>query len=619
MLYPAYINVEHPFDLRLTPVSDHKEKCEEFARTHFETNENYSGFLDFRIKEDPMKNLPANERPLKPDPKDTRPMTDDRNLAMERSSAIKRRMDIEEKISALQAERIAHPRNRSLCDQKKIEIERLQAEHDAILVPRSENLNPWMKSAVSFHASESVKWFGIFKFYKIDTYLTSNRFKVPRSYKNKDLFGFSNIVIDLDIHDRHMKPKEILGYVNRFINLAENELFRDGQTYTPNSVVFTGRGLQLWYALDPTHAKCKNMYRGVAEYLLKGIQNFIDGYKVLGPLAVDSAASLKESGLFRMPCSYNTSAGTWGDIYIRHADRINLAELYDRLLKEGLVTPKKIRIWDSVRNNFIETAERRVEALKKLVALRKKEHAQIPRDLLLFIVYSAYMTATGNCKNAMNKMLGFNKLFENPMPAKEAKSYMSTAAKIGGYKLRNATIIEWLGITEEEQDAIGLHTVKTRTPNGTGHSTKPLYLDEEILQLCEQGFNKTEIAQKAGCSPQTVKRVLDKYKKKTVKEKLHNGIVNAYINGWSVAKRLKKYGRTMSRNNLRYLAKKAERISKTRIYKKEMSAKKAAEKATKQIDKTPDIQTSEIIQTAPGENKRVVNEEYILSTRQAVA
>lgn len=588
-----------------------------FASVAFGYDDGFDGFIPVCKKVNPMANVPYNSRPIIPDPKDPVPNSPDRDLEKEREEAIEKREKIQNKINYLEAECKAYPGDRGLCEHNGKEIEKLRAEYKAILLPRPLYIRPWMKPMFSYRTSEMETQIQSLQCPYIDMYIGANRYTSTKTFAAKQLLGYNNIVIDLDIHNDYATTEEISKVLAVFLDVAFEEFFADCDNHTPNAIVYTGRGLQLWYTLVPIHPYCKTMYRGMANYLIDGIQSFIDDHKNALPnfslIKIDKAVSLRDSGLYRMPCSYNISAGTWGNAAVIHADQLNLPKEYDKLLHAGLVTPpKKVKHKDAIENNFIDIAEKRVESLKILVSYREKMHKKNLRDQTLLIVYCAYLTATGDKDNAMCKTKAFNRMFSSPMPEKELKAYMSTAKRIGGYKFSNERIIEWLDITPEEQDLIGLHAVAKRENKGTGHSTKKLHLDEQILAACEKGLNKKQIAAEVGCSPQTVKRVLDRHKVKTLKEKLSEGIRRAYEFGWNVSRQEKKYGRTMSRGGKRYLKKKAaERVVQKLLSAKQIESRKK-ESEEKNLSSAQVAEVKEAKPKAKKQNKvEYINEEYL--------
>lgn len=93
-----------------------------------------------------------------------------------------------------------------------------------------------------------------------DYYITANTFTSPIHRDYDHLFSINNIVIDIDCHREDMdwgRPLALSGALMA-------EVFLDDVIPEPNTIVFTGHGLQLWWAISPMHIKEKsraiNMY-----------------------------------------------------------------------------------------------------------------------------------------------------------------------------------------------------------------------------------------------------------------------------------------------------------------------------------------------------------------------
>ena len=415
-----------------------------------------------------------------------------------------------------------------------------------------------------YHADEVWKAIDELKFCKTNYYITANRFKDGKASMGS-LFGFSNIVLDIDIHNgdwaaAFCRRKPILESLEFFLL----EGFRDDPEYpAPNTIVRTGRGIQLWWALEPIHAGCRNMYLYVAERLMDRAQEIIDGTPSLeGLCKVDRAATKRMAGLFRMPGTFNTKSGRRGTFDVMHEDRISLpdtyCEMWERYGKENLKPG-----WTRAKgrpDSFLPIAAARDDALHALVRLRREggvEPGDELRDLTMFVLCSSWLSAGRDMEFVKGRLASLNNEFVQPMPEHEYLAYMSTAARKKGYLISNKWIISQLGITEEEQEAIGLHepgmSLEQREERSKKRKESDAARDEQIVRLCREGFGKKEIAEQVGCSAQTVSRVLKKKKLLTSKEALHNKVIAALKRGTPIKKILKKYG--VSKSTVYELAK----------------------------------------------------------------
>jgi len=623
MINPKYCNTRYFCRYRVSQDSYAPEIRNEFARIICGWDDGYDGFHTFGERIAPTEKIPVNERPVIPDPKDLEPVGPERNLVTDMWAALKKRGEIKEKITDLTAElrtmSVIDPRQ---CDKISEEIKKLEAEFKAIRLPRWLYIRPWIKEMFSLRSSEITERMAEVNCVRKDIYISANRYKIPMSFDSGNLLGYNVIVVSITCQCKNALLTEILEILKEFFDVALRDYFADCSNYMPNIINNTGNSLDLWYALKPIHAKCRNMYYGLANYLIEGLQKFIDGNVKEHPVfkLLKVTKTVTDCGTYRLPGSFNTTTGTWGDSVILHDERIDLAAEYNKLLHTGDVKApqKKKQLGEDGKpkhNNFIHTAEERVDSLKMLLTYRhQRKFEEIPQRLTLLIAYCAFLTATGDKNNAECKARGFNQMFTKPLTDKELDDVISSARDLGGYKFKNETIIKWLKITEKEQDLINLHPVIKNPHDGSLHSTKKLDLDEPILAACAGGMNKKEIACAVGCSPQTVKRVLDKYNVKTLKEKLSDGICGAYERGWNVHKQEEKYGRTMSRGGKWYLKQKAA----NRIEQKQLKAEmKKVQKIAREEQKEKKKQEA-LIAEEKRKNRidfkhvEVVNEDFLV-------
>lgn len=636
MGFISNVDISNAFSIRYTMRPDLKTMLDWFVSVCYDCPEEYQGFIYTCVRIWSDANLPYYMRPLIQDPRDKRPYDPSRNLTMELKEARSKESELKAKIQDLRSEEMETALSSNKRSELRKEREKLQKELSNILYPRVIKGNMAMVKANVTRPKDLEKQLRKLRLYMVDTYITMNRFKSTKSRAAGDLFALSNLVIDIDLHDPRYPEKEIIRLVNLLVYLLETELFGEG--IDPNVVVFTGRGIQLWFAIDPIHSKCPKMYKEVVEHIVDMVEDFIKNHPCISMFQVDRAASTNRAGLVRLPGSYNTKTKTWGDLYIRHADRINIPDEFYKLYPALKPDP------DAEKNEAEETAKQegsgkgkgkskgkpkskkknkkhfpktlselavtREDKLYKLLRLRIAKNGNIPRDHFLLIIFSVYMSTTGEKDIAYRQMLMFNSKFPNPMPEKEARAYMSSAEK-KAYKFKNETVINLLGITQKEQKSINLYPVKKREKTGCDNRKKKLELDEQIIEACGKGLNKKQIAKEVGCSPQTVKRVLDRLRLKTAKEKLHNSVYNSFLRRGK--RTVKKYKRKMSISNIYYIRGKAILRLNAIALEKEMEAKK--QERMQQIEQEPEAEAvkEEIMETKePVVNRpKVCNETFL--------
>lgn len=349
--------------------------------------------------------------------------------------------------------------------------------------------------------------------------------------RKENLFGLQNIVIDIDCHDDNRQPHAIAELVQGFIWRSRRDLWDTGVIPTPNSIVRTGRGIQLWWAIVPCYGGSDY---GISLYHYEKIKNNIMDHinamlkeysESLGALNIDRGASSNPVGYFRLPGTYNTEAKCYSAVEILHSNRYDQREL-TKLERPESETPSEeipndtryVPLLDSDRfilRNFQSAGVCRVLQLIKLRNLRNNEVGSEMRDYFNFSVYNALrMSFTHD--QAMARLNAFNMGFKEPMTDRELQNCISSAKEKEGYKYSNVRLIELLEITAEEQEAIGLFPAGQkhhRKPNASRDAARKALRedrDRKIVELTGQGVSQAETARILGISKNTVGSVLKK-------------------------------------------------------------------------------------------------------------
>ncbi len=360
---------------------------------------------------------------------------------------------------------------------------------------------------------------------KLDYYITANAFAGVERVTD-GLFALHNIVADIDCHgeDAVATPAEL---AQSFVWLCSRDLWSSGEMPEPNSIVMTGRGVQLWWAIDPMSVKLEWIYRRIQDWILDKLEELMEeNSDRLSGLSIDQAASRRLAGWFRMPCSYNTKAQRWGTLQIRRQDRYSHQELLkaipeDYAPKRQVANPEPARYVPlaaadpDVFKGGSSAMALRVYQLVRLRALRNAPIGEEMRDFYCISVYSSLL-ADNSPEEAWDKLQAFNAGFKEPLPEKVLKSMMSSAIK-KQYHLRNEWVIAALGINEAEQNAIGLYPAGTenRQAKKRNHTRDTLRAaakedrDMKILALYEAGQSKAAIARELGISRNTVLKVIE--------------------------------------------------------------------------------------------------------------
>lgn len=363
---------------------------------------------------------------------------------------------------------------------------------------------------------------------RLDYYITANT--VSGINRNIDgLFGLQNIVVDIDCHEDGADTVEL---VQTLIWRCQRDLWSTEDLPRPNSVVRTGRGVQLWWAIKPCHASCRYYYDQIKTGIMDRIEVMISEYSELDGLQVDRAASSNPVGYYRLPLTYNTAAGRYGTLQVLHSERYDTHELAGYIsplpadeMPQGLPSessePVPMEQGDLiVLHNLYTTGANRVAQLVKLRALRNKNIGEETRNNLCFAMYNALRMGNDH-EDAMERLWAFNAGFRKPMTEQELEATICTAKRKGGYRYTNAKLIELLDITQKEQDTIGLHpfngTYKPWShakPNATRDAvrkTRREGRDAKIIAMHQDGISQAETARQMGISRNTVAKVVKKW------------------------------------------------------------------------------------------------------------
>lgn len=368
---------------------------------------------------------------------------------------------------------------------------------------------------------------------RLDYYIMANTVKgVER--KTENVFSLNNIVVDIDCHGENNEMSEA-ELVQAFIWRCQRDLWSSGEMPEPNSVVHTGRGVQLWWAINPISVKLEWIYRRIQNWIMDKLQDILDEYATsLQGLTMDRAASQKLVGWFRMPLTYNTTGKRWGSLQILNNERYSHQELYNMVPKsyKTAAVDRKDRRDKQVSSALSPLADGDIEALKdgstamslrvykiaKLRAFRNAGKGEEMRDLFCFAVYNALLAEYDETE-AWTRLQAFNTGFKEPMNSKELQTNMASATRKYGYKLTNQWIIDALAVTEEEQEYIDLYPVTDKFIS----FTKQNYVrdkiraelredrDNKVIALFMDGASKAEIARTVGISRNTATKIINEF------------------------------------------------------------------------------------------------------------
>lgn len=327
-----------------------------------------------------------------------------------------------------------------------------------------------METVASVPAEEAGEWLSrMHVSANADYYITKAQFSKAQTWESEKLFALNAIWVDIDAHGETPSFAE----VERVRSLLIHALPELARLPIPNIIICSGRGFHLVWLIEQCAAELAFMHRAVSAYYGEVIRGLIAGFK-LTKYSVDGRYGANVSGLTRIPGTFNTHSSTYCTYEIIHRRRILLTEQYDTAeYRSGKGTVNSKRCCQFAPSAVQAAGLQRVNALLKLLELRTNWEGY--RDYFLLILFSACQMSGYSDEDALRLTLEANSEFEHPLPEREARSLLSTAIK-KRYKMGNTYIIDILGLTADEQIAIGISVM----PTGATKRGKNQARDEKI-------------------------------------------------------------------------------------------------------------------------------------------
>lgn len=321
-----------------------------------------------------------------------------------------------------------------------------------------------------------------------DYYITLNDLK-SYSRASSSVVAYNGFMVDIDYLDKGLTEDIALTFVY--------QILKDKNIFQPSMIYSSGRGLWLLWKIEPVINNHKNI-----TLLWKQIQSdLVDAFHELG-----ADSSVKSPGnLMRMPSSINQKKGKQTRLLNYTGNEYTLEAFKDEV---STYTPKqknKARRFNSgnVRHIFNEyTLHRsRYDDILTLLELRDYDvHGQ--RNNMMFLVRN-FLNLIGDSNVDAEAMTSqINDELVQPLSQSELKS-LNKDNKLYHYK--NETLIELLGITEDEQKhlktLIGASERNRRRrkrykPIKEANAEKKKKRDRWIMNQFEQGLTNKQVIQR---------------------------------------------------------------------------------------------------------------------------
>lgn len=256
---------------------------------------------------------------------------------------------------------------------------------------------------------------------------------------------------------------------------------------------------------------------------MKIFKEIIDSpFNDLDLLSVDTGASKKVVGYFRLFDTYNTEAKCNTHTEIEYNQKYTLQYLIDNTIQIDEMyeeeETKKIYKVNHSNKRLQNMCLQRIKLIQNLIDHRNAPIKAETRDLYIFIYYNCCIPLYGQEK-AKIECEKLNKQFKEPLKSLNYIFKYVDGNKAGVLKFKNKTIIEWLNITEKEQDIFNFGiNAKERAKINTRKKRKQR--NQKILKLFKQNRTLEEIAKIVRCCVATVKKVLNINKNPKLRGKL---------------------------------------------------------------------------------------------------
>lgn len=375
----------------------------------------------------------------------------------------------------------------------------------------------------------------------VDLYWTPNSFFPPlrgrpipgnkelqwMKMKERNLSRLQAVFVDLDTHKVSSESTEDI--LPKILNTLGEHLLP-----SPHFAVHSGRGLHLYWLLEPISARedaqtfwdSVTVWKSCAERLVSLLKTY----------GADGSASTRPSGLLRVPETRNSRVEVgnpfaWAVAIATEQPKLRLSEFSDLLpkAKPGEASRPGFEINPKVKKpcphpehakSLALLQQARQADLRALLddRLAKRYDWEGMRNNFLFLWNQVHGRSC-----TVDELLAINQQLHAALPDNETNVRSITLHK--AYRIRNKKIIRDLQITESEMKRLSLRTlVSSRISYERRRAKQPELPDGRharaektratILDAASRGLTHEEIAEATGISLPTVYRVLPKGRKK---------------------------------------------------------------------------------------------------------
>lgn len=359
---------------------------------------------------------------------------------------------------------------------------------------------------------------------KRDIYYTPNTFNSPIKRQRDYLWQLHRFYIDID----HKKGTRAIDQFE--VAGAIEELVQANKIPQPTEYINSGRGIHIYWDIANCHIMLLDLWEKIENYLfnqLKSIEKRIEN------IEIDKRAT-DPTRLLRLPGTINSKNNSKCYSMLKREENIyNIFDLKKAYIKQNRAYKKnKSNIAYLPTKNLYTLNTSRIEDFKTIVSLRNGDVEGYRNSLIMFYSYHYRLINEITVEELIKVTKEFNKSFKKPYSVKELTSVCRSINRVvkhfqedesKGYKFTNKYIIEALDITEQEQKKLMTiistgekYRRKNEKRNEARRNEEGLTSRQQskkerinsILELKQQGYNQSKIAEKLGITRQAVSKLL---------------------------------------------------------------------------------------------------------------
>lgn len=343
----------------------------------------------------------------------------------------------------------------------------------------------------------------------VDIYICPNGFKTSYKRTADNLINIQNLIIDIDSHQSKLSILELNEHINKFEKKLCNKL-----KIKPNYINRTGRGIHLWYCVEPCHISLKKICLSVIDMLCDHIEETMENLNEK-ELTIDKASSLKLNGLFRLPYTYNTKAKRWAEGKLIHEETPNINELRETLTNfkyksKYFGEKKKVKKTNQYKfkkelkhNDYTPCLIHRKKFMEYLFKTRDIQVGS--RDIMIFAMYSTVIMLLEE-DDAKQYCIELNDTLQEPLKYSELCAIFKEIDK-KRHRFTVETFFDFVNATKEERIWFNKTTNKEKQRETKRKIKKEKY--EKVKELKEQGLSIVAISKEIGISRPTIYKILE--------------------------------------------------------------------------------------------------------------